>query len=55
MKIIDVEIDIKHETEKAILVTNLKDEDIWIPKSQVEIYDEGITLPEWLAIRKELI
>lgn len=27
----------KHETDKAILVVNLKNKDVWLPKSQIEI------------------
>ena len=52
----------KHETEKAILVQNLKQKDVWIPKSQIEIDSEDeetsmidIQIPEWLAIDKELL
>lgn len=55
-KLVDLEIDrIKHRTEKAILIT--KDgKDVWLPKSQIEINDDDtITLPEWLAIEKELV
>lgn len=58
--IVDISCKIKHETEKAILVTNLKNKDIWIPKSQIEIdsNSRGIInfqIPEWLAEDKELI
>lgn len=50
----------KYETEKAILVLNLKDKEVWIPKSQIEVDHEtgdvvDIQIPEWLAIEKELI
>ena len=28
----------------------------WVPRSQVEINDDGtVTMPEWLALEKELI
>lgn len=54
--IIEVSVIIKHQTEKAILVDNLKDKPIWLPKSQIEIQSETeISLPEWLAVDKELI
>jgi hypothetical protein len=56
-KIIDVDVDgIVTETEKAICVRHDR-KMIWLPKSQVE-YDANenvVTLPEWLAIEKELI
>lgn len=58
--IIEVSCQKKHETDKAILVTNLKNKDVWLPKSQIEIDSDqkGIVelqLPEWLVVEKELI
>jgi hypothetical protein len=61
--LIDVEVLIVGETDLAIKVWLDKPvRDQWIPKSQVEIErDPGggrlatITLPEWLAIEKELV
>lgn len=54
--IIEVAVEIKHQTEKAILVTNLRGLNTWLPKSQIEINSENeISLPEWLAVDKELI
>lgn len=47
--------------EKSYGIYNLKDELIWIPKSQVSDYcgeednPETIFIPEWLAIKKDLI
>lgn len=56
-RIVDVEVDGSvRETEKAICV-RLGKATIWLPKSQVE-YDPKenvVTLPEWLAIEKELV
>lgn len=55
---------IRHaETERAILVseTGNKDDAVWLPKSQVEIENDGyknfvtVTLPEWLAAEKGLV
>lgn len=51
------------ETDKAILVseTGEKDDAVWLPKSQVEIENDGhknfitVTMPEWLAKDKGLI
>ncbi len=56
-KVIDVEVLIIKQTEKAVLVKSadtLKQQ--WLPLSQVEVHNDGtITLPEWLAIEKELV
>ena len=58
--LIDVACTFKHETKAAWLV-NDGDRDIWLPKSQCEVDIAGdnttciVTLPEWLAIEKELI
>lgn len=52
---------IRRETDKAFLVQDGTKE-IWIPKSQIELDQDGgvgdtvvVTMPEWLAIEKELI
>lgn len=60
---VDVEVLLKHETERAILVCDDGDgasEGVWIPKSQASGWDEvgetcTITLPEWLAKERGLI
>ena len=60
--LIDIDVYVLHETEKAWRVT-LDDpkEGVWVPKSQAEIEpsDDGtaaiLTLPEWLAIEKGLV
>lgn len=62
-KTVEIDIDgIKIKTEKAILVI-IDDEEIWLPKSQIE-YDEDvhnpdgtnvITVTEWIAEQKGLI
>jgi len=50
----------KHETDRAILFFDGKKE-IWLPKSQIEDLEERgkgviiVTIPEWLAVDKELI
>jgi DNA-directed RNA polymerase subunit E'/Rpb7 len=52
---------LKHETPYAILV-EIDNEDVWLPKSQIE-YDENaevdddieVIIPEWLADEKGLI
>ena len=63
--LIDLEIYLKAETEKAILVTYGEGQpQVWLPKSQVEVERRPgamnrqtiwITLPEILAMEKELI
>jgi hypothetical protein len=53
--IIHLDMTTHHETENAVLVRNLKSKAVWLPKSQIKINDDGIQMPEWLAIEKELI
>lgn len=59
--LVDVEVFKHAETGKAILVSDTGDKKdaVWLPKSQVEIEDDGktvtVTLPEWLAQDKGLI
>ncbi len=52
---------IKFETDKAILFYDGSKE-VWLPKSQIEDIDlesasplASITIPEWLAYKKEMI
>ena len=58
-ELVDIACTLKHETKAAWLV-NDGDRDVWLPKSQCEL-ELGkdmtcmVTLPEWLAIEKELI
>jgi len=57
-KLIDLAVDIRHETALAYLVHD-GHRDVWLPKSQCEVSEERgaaiVTLPEWLAKAKELI
>ena len=60
--IIDIDVEVTHRTEKAILVhTGDKEESVWLPLSQIEVSQSGfagietVTLPEWLAKEKGLI
>lgn len=60
--IIEIDCDIRVETEKAFGVyVGKTGEDgndiiIWLPKSQVENNNDGtLSMPEWLAMEKELI
>lgn len=58
--IIDLTVELRRETEKAVLVTDGGDA-VWLPRSQIEIdlTDDGkahvVTLPEWLASEKGLL
>ncbi len=54
--LIDIACKIKAETDKAILIDDGTKE-VWLPKSQIELNREDsiVTMPEWLAMEKELI
>lgn len=63
----DVQLVVHRETEKAVLVSEAGDPDdaVWLPKSQVEMYEEvgrhkfwpihQFSMPQWLAEEKELV
>jgi len=62
---IEIYVEIKHETEEgedklgAVLVSDGINK-FWLPKSEIKIEHRKdghaeITLPEWLAIKKEII
>lgn len=56
-ELVDLEVDIlKYETPRAYLLI-IDGKEVWLPKSQVAYSDDDkkITLPEWLAIEKELV
>ena len=54
-KLFDFAAELKHETANAFLVTD-GDKDYWLPKSMTENNRDGtFTIPEWLAIEKELV
>lgn len=60
--IVDLDVQVLHETEKAVLVTaDVPENGVWLPRSKIEIEPSGIagifsvSLPEWLAIEKGLI
>jgi len=61
--LVDLEVYVHAETEKALFVSGVgpgSDKRVWLPKSQIEINDRSqflaeITVPEWLAIDKELV
>jgi hypothetical protein len=48
-RLIDIVVQVRHETEKAWLLHDGKST-VWVPKSQVENNQDGtFTMPEWLA------
>ena len=58
-KIVDVEYDwikIDDPQYDAVLFAIGGDEHVWLPRSLIEIDkdDKVVTLPEWLAIEKEI-
>lgn len=60
--LVDLTMQLHHETDKAILVSDDGDVDraVWLAKSVVEFeHKKGnlveVTLPEWLAMEKRLI
>lgn len=54
-KLFDFAGELRHETEGAFLVHDGVRQ-VWLPKSMTENNDDGtFTLPEWLAIEKELV
>jgi RNase P/RNase MRP subunit p29 len=53
--LIDIAGEIVHETERAVLFFD-GTRKVWLPKAAVEIGDDGtVTMPERLALEKELI
>ena len=54
-KLVDITAVLRHETDAAYLIDDGVTK-VWVPKSQVEMNDDGtFTMPEWLAQEKELI
>lgn len=59
--IVDFTLILHHETEKAILVSEVEGGSrVWLPKSKIEFErKEGrlvdVQCPEWLAIERELV
>lgn len=58
--LVDIACVLKHETAAAYLVDDGINEALWLPKSQVELWEDArqgtmVTLPEWLALEKGMI
>jgi len=60
-QLVDLELYVKHETERAVLVENLHGQNVWLPKSLIEMEPMDkqnwyeITLPQWLAEQTRLV
>lgn len=58
---IEIAVEVRARTEKALLVTDGTCDPVWIPRSQISDYcgeedsPETIFIPEWLAEHKRLI
>lgn len=59
--LIDVEVQIHHRTERAILASDDGDRAraVWLPLAHIEVVSRGrhhvVTMPEWLAVEKGLV
>ncbi len=54
-KLFDFAATLKHQTENAFLVSD-GDKDYWLPKKMTEDNNDGtFTIPEWLAVEKEIV
>lgn len=60
-RLIDLTLELRHETAMAYLVSDDGKSEHWLPKSQVELGSSvarGVfefTMPEWLAEKKGLV
>lgn len=58
--LVDIEVEIRAETDRAIMVAIPDREPVWLPLSQCEVELTShkratVTMPEWLAIEKGLV
>jgi hypothetical protein len=53
---VEIEFDeVEHETSDSVLFL-IGDDKVWLPKSQIIEQDDGVvTIPEWLAIDRDLV
>lgn len=55
-KLCTIDVTVVHETEKAVKVQGPVGEPAWIPKSVIELYEDGTaTPPEEFAAEKGII
>jgi len=44
------------ETDKAVLIKNEANEEVWLPKSQVKVEDgKVVEIPDWLKKQENII
>lgn len=54
-KTMDIKIkNVKHETPKAWLAIMEDDKEVWLPKSQCQLKENVMSIPDWLVEEKEL-
>lgn len=51
----EIECRVLNETEKAVLITTDGEDELWLPKSQCEVFANHVRLPVWLAKNRKLI
>lgn len=52
---VTLDLEVEAETELAVMVKNDHGDKVWLPKSKIHIHDDGIDVPDWLAVDKELV
>jgi hypothetical protein len=52
-----MQVTVHYRTKKALLVSTSgeREEAKWVPKSQIYLHDQYLTMPEWLAVKAGLI
>lgn len=55
--LVDISCELLHETDRAWLITDDGEREVWIPKTLAEWDGDAkeLTMPEWLAKREGLI
>tara|TARA_R100000656_G_scaffold111040_1_gene83016 strand:+ start:203 stop:367 length:165 start_codon:yes stop_codon:yes gene_type:complete len=49
--IVDIDVEVSHRTEKAVLVhTGIKEDAVWLPLSQIEIEPSGVAGIETISL-----
>ena len=52
--VVELELDYVTESHKAYLVSD-GDKEVWLPKSYCKRDGKVFTIPEWMAVEKELV
>ena len=54
--LVDIDAELRHETDAAYLLDHGGKEPVWLPKSMAEDNGDGtFAMPEWLATEKGMI